>query len=437
MNKDILVTISNNLTKVFAGPLLLIFIPMYLTSTEQGYWYTFTSIAALSVFADLGFSTIVLQFAAHEFAYCKFDDKKELRGDSYHIWKLASFFRFTVKWLTRVISIVFPIIIIGGYLFLQQKQEGISWQLPWLIYSFASAIVFFNSALLSFFEGCDSVAVTQKCRMYITAITALTTLVVLYFGLGLYALAVSLVFSAIVGTTLIYKHFGKFAQYLWSKTKEKYYQWQKEFNALIWRYAVSWCSGYFIFQLFTPLAFQYHGAVFAGKIGISIAMWTAGFNIANSWLTAVTPKLNMLVSEKKWQQLDTIFNKSLVYSILTMLVGGCCFFMQWHFLAAKVWIFQRILSWQSMLLLFSSWLCQIYINGLALYLRSHKKEPMMPISLFSAFYVSITTLLCALYLEADYLFLGFLSSYIYGVPVTYYLYKKQKLEHQTNQNLGR
>ena len=184
LNKDFFATILSNLTKVFAGPLLLIFIPLYLTSTEQGYWYTFTSIAALSVFADLGFSTIVLQFAAHEFAYCKFDDKKNLIGDNYHIWKLASFFRFTIRWLTKVISVVFPIIIIGGYLFLQQKQEGINWQLPWVIYSFASAIVFFNSALLSFFEGCDSVAITQKCRMYITAITALMTLVVLYFGLG-------------------------------------------------------------------------------------------------------------------------------------------------------------------------------------------------------------------------------------------------------------
>ena len=430
LNKDFFATFVNNLTKVFAGPLLLIFIPLYLTPTEQGYWYTFTSIAALSVFADLGFSTIVLQFAAHEFAYCKFNEAKDLIGDAYHIWKLASFFRFTINWLVKVISIVFPVIIIGGYFFLQQKTEVLSWQLPWVIYSFASVIVFFNSALLSFFEGCDSVAVTQKCRMYITAITVLTTLVVLYFGLGLFALSFSLVLSAITGTTLIYINFGYFAKRLWNKTKEKCYKWQGEFNALIWRYAISWCSGYFIFQLFTPLAFKYHGAVFAGKIGISIAMWTAGFNIANSWLTAVTPRLNMLVSEKKWKQLDTTFNKSLLYSVMTMLAGGCSFFMIWHFLSDKEWLFQRILSWQSMLILFSCWLCQIYINGLALYLRSHKKEPMMPISLFSAFYVSITTLLCASYLQAEYLFLGFLSSYIYGVPVTYYLYKKQQLQHK-------
>ena len=432
LDKDFISTLLNNFSKVCTGPILLIFIPLYLTSTEQGYWYTFTSIAALSVFADLGFSTIVLQFAAHEFAYCKFDEEGELVGDSYHIWKLASFFRFTIKWLLKVISIVFPLIIIGGYIFLNQKDVNIAWQLPWLIYAFSSAFVFFNSSILSFFEGCDSVAITQKCRMYITLITSVTTLTVLYLELGLYALAFSLLLSALVGFCLMYMYFGKTAVFLWNHVKEKPYQWQGEFNSLIWRYAISWCSGYFIFQLFTPLAFQYHGAIFAGKIGISVAMWTAGFNIANSWLTAVTPKLNMLVSEEKWDALDSIFNKNIKCSMATILIGGAIFFVAWFLGKDSIWLFHRILPLNSMIMLFVCWGCQIYINGLALYLRSHKKEPMMPISLFSAVYVSITTLLCALYLPANYLFLGFLSSYIYGVPVTYYLYKKQKNQHKTN-----
>ena len=53
-----------------------------------------------------------------------------------------------------------------------------------------------------------------------------------------------------------------------------------------------------VFQLFTPMTFYFHGPVAAGKIGISIAMWTAGFNIAISWITAITPKMNMLIAEK-------------------------------------------------------------------------------------------------------------------------------------------
>lgn len=121
--KDLLSTLINQLWRVIAGPLVLLFIPLYLTSIEQGYWYTFSSIAALAVFADLGFSTISLQFAAHEFSRLKFNSNRTLVGDEISLWKLASFFRFSVRWLGRIIGIVFPLIVVGGYFFLIQNMK--------------------------------------------------------------------------------------------------------------------------------------------------------------------------------------------------------------------------------------------------------------------------------------------------------------------------
>lgn len=58
---------------------------------------------------------------------------------------------------------------------------------------------------------------------------------------------------------------------------------------------------------FTPLKF--HSPIFAGKVGLSIAAWTAGSNIALTWITAITPKINMLIAEHKWNDLDRIFHK--------------------------------------------------------------------------------------------------------------------------------
>ena len=80
-NSDFRASLINSLWRIVAGPVMLLFIPLFLTALEQGYWYTFTGIAALSIFADLGFTTIVLQFAAHEFAYLRFSDSRELLGD--------------------------------------------------------------------------------------------------------------------------------------------------------------------------------------------------------------------------------------------------------------------------------------------------------------------------------------------------------------------
>lgn len=429
MNRDTLATFYNSIIKVLSGPLLLLAIPAFLNQVEQGYWYTFTSIAALGVFADLGFSTIVLQFSAHEFAFCKFQEDGSVTGDELHFWKLASFFRFTVNWLTKVSIIVFPIIVVGGYFFLQEKGEQVNWLFPWFIYSYASAFFFLVSSILSFLEGCDSVAKTQKIRMVMTAISVCTMLLCLYLGQGLYALALAMLLSSCFGFAITSVCFYKFIQQLWKTEFLTYYNWKPEFYALIWRYAISWCSGYFIFQLFTPLAFKFHGPVFAGKIGISIAMWTAGFNIANSWLTAIVPRINMLIAENKWQELDFIFEKRLKNALMTMILGILGYFSVYFILKDSFQFFDRILEVKSMGLLGLCWLMQTYINGLAIYLRSHKKEPMMPVSLFSAFYVSITTYVCANCLSENFLFLGFFSSYFYGIPVAFYLYKIQKKQH--------
>lgn len=429
MNKDTLATFYNSIIKILSGPLLLLAIPTFLNQVEQGYWYTFTSIAALAVFADLGFATIVLQFSAHEFAFCKFQEDGAVVGEKEHFWRLTSFFHFTIGWLKKVSIIVFPIIILGGYFFLNEKGSMLNWKMPWLIYSCASTLFFMVSSILSFLEGCNSVAKTQKIRMMMTAVSVATMLLSLYFGFGLYALAFAMVLSSCIGIMATTLCFRKFVSQMLTADFSYLYDWKPEFYTLIWRYAISWGSGYFIFQLFTPLAFKFHGPVFAGLIGISVAMWSAGFNIANSWLTAIIPRINMLVAERKWQELDELFNNRLKKALLTMVLGICGYCTIYLMLKDSFHFFDRVLGLKSMVLLGLCWLMQTYINGLAVYLRSHKKEPMMLVSLFSAFYVAITTYLCAVFLPEDYLFLGFFSSYLYGVPVTYYIYKKQRREH--------
>src|SRR5271157_1679602 len=98
INKDFIATAFNQFWTVLSGPLLLILIPTFLSPEVQGYWFTFSSLIALSVFADLGFSFILLQFSAHEFAYLNFESNTSITGDESHLIHLASLFRFALKW---------------------------------------------------------------------------------------------------------------------------------------------------------------------------------------------------------------------------------------------------------------------------------------------------------------------------------------------------
>lgn len=232
--RDLLNTALNQIYRLLSGPMMLLFIPLFLTQEEQGYWYTFTSLAALAIFADLGFSTIILQFAAHEFAFLKFKDNGEIEGDYIHLRKLADFFRFSLKWLIIIVSIVFPLIILYGFYFINLKGNiNIAWKMPWLIYAFLSAIVFIYSSLLYFFEGCNSVAKVEFIRFKISVITSIMVLLGLFFEVKLYALSLSLLVSFLYGLYMLYKNFNIAMKQLWNISKVQYYSWKKEFFNLI------------------------------------------------------------------------------------------------------------------------------------------------------------------------------------------------------------
>lgn len=410
-DKDLVNTAINQLYRLISGPLMLLFIPLYLTQEEQGYWYTFSSVAALAVFADLGFSNIILQFAAHEFVFLKFKDDGTIYGDEVHLHKLADFFRFSVKWLCKVTLIVFPIIVIAGYIFINQKNnENINWVMPWFIYSISSALVFVNSSLLSFFEGCNSVAKVQRIRFKIAVLTNCVVLSGLFLKIKLFALALSLIASALVGIYLIYKNYKSLIIQLWKISSVMFYSWKKEFLSLIWRYALSWGSGYLIFQLFVPLTFTYYGSIEAGKIGFSISSWAAILSISNIWLVSKIPHINILVAESKWNNLIALLKNIFIKISVTYFCIGSTFLVCYFLFYQDIFLFKRLPIGIIMCVLFFCNFLQLTINFFATYLRAHKKEPMAWASVLQGVFVTISTYYIVNHYSINYLFSGYLVS---------------------------
>lgn len=410
-DKDLVNTAINQLYRLISGPLMLLFIPLYLTQEEQGYWYTFSSVAALAVFADLGFSNIILQFAAHEFVFLKFKDDGTIYGDEVHLHKLADFFRFSVKWLCKVTLIVFPIIVIAGYIFINQKNnENINWVMPWFIYSISSALVFVNSSLLSFFEGCNSVAKVQRIRFKIAVLTNCVVLSGLFLKIKLFALALSLIASALVGIYLIYKNYKSLIIQLWKISSVMFYSWKKEFLSLIWRYALSWGSGYLIFQLFAPLTFTYYGSIEAGKIGFSISSWAAILSISNIWLVSKIPHINILVAESKWNNLIALLKNIFIKISVTYFCIGSTFLVCYFLFYQDIFLFKRLPIGIIMCVLFFCNFLQLTINFFATYLRAHKKEPMAWASVLQGVFVTISTYYIVNHYSINYLFSGYLVS---------------------------
>lgn len=425
-NHDFRHTAINQLWRLFSGPALLILVPIYLSPEAQGYWYTFISMAALAVFADMGFSAVLLLFASHEFAHLSFNKQKKLIGTPEHISRLATLLTFAMRWAGAMAFVVFPAVLVIGYFILNGKTSLVNWQLPWLVYGAASVIVFLNSIALSFIEGCDSVGDIQKIRFHISVVSVLVTVVMLVCGANLYALAFSLLASALAGSSIILHRYKAMLGQLYDLAKSNSHPWFKEIMPLLWRFALSWISGYFVLSIFTPLSFNYHGAVQAGQVGFSMAICMAMFSIANIWITIITPKINMYAAHHNTVALDHAFKKGLSLAIATYALGMAALFSGLWLIDGQPLIDKRLLPTIPLLMVSTGWLMQLIVNAMAIYMRAYKKEPLVVVSVVNGVYVAITTLLAAKYLPFEYLFSGFTSAYVLVLPWVYWIFRSFK-----------
>jgi O-antigen/teichoic acid export membrane protein len=411
----------------------MLLIPLYLSPEQQGYWYLFGSLAALSIFADLGFSNIILQFSAHEYAFLHFIDTRLLDGEEIYLKKLGSFFRFTIKWISTICLIVFPIIYIIGIAFFIRDQVLRIYFLPWTLYAIGSLISFFNNSILSFIEGLNKIEIIQRIQFRVAILNTVFLIVILILGGNIYALAFGSLLSASSVFISIFGKFRKLLKQLLDISKKFTYSWKKEIVPLFIKYALSFSSGYFIFQIYTPLTHYFHGADYSGKVGITLSLVTAVFNMSNIWMYTIIPKMNMLISQKLWPDLDRLFIKRLLLSIGTYIFITLGVFV-FAALFGNFWIIPRVISrflpGIPLILLLICYFIQLLINSWALYLRGHKQEPYVIPSILSAVWIVITTFLLGKYLSSinfNWFFIGFLSSYIWLTPVAYVIYRKCKV----------
>jgi O-antigen/teichoic acid export membrane protein len=428
-HKDLFFTLLNQLWRLVSGPVILLLIPLFLSPEQQGYWFLFGSLSALSIFADLGFSNIILQFSAHEFACLCFLDNGFLAGEEKNLQKLGSFFRFVIKWISSICAVVFPIIYAIGIVFFIRDDVLAVYLLPWTLYAIGTLINFFNNSILSFIEGLNRIESIQKIRLGVAIINTAIVAFGLSLGGNIYARAFGMLLSTSAVFISIFGSFRRVLTQLLILSKGFVYSWRKEVLPLFIKYALSFSSGYFIFYIYTPLMHFFHGPIHSGKVGITITLVMAVFNMSNIWMYTITPKMNILISQKLWNNLDNLFRKRLSLSLGTYILISIGLFL---FLAlfGNFWIIPRItirfLSVTSVIMLLVCYFLQLFINSWALYLRGHKQEPYMVPSVLSAIWIAIVTCLAGRFLSPAWFFFGFLTSYVWFMPSCYIIYRTRK-----------
>jgi len=185
--------------------------------------------------------------------------------------------------------------------------------------------------------------------------------------------------------------------------------WKVEIWPFQWKVALSWLSGYFIFQLFTPVLFAYHGAAEAGKMGVSFSIANALMGIAMAWMNTQAPKFGTLISRRDYCNLDHIFVVTLTRSLAVLALLAMIFCVVDYFAHFKnIQYSNRLLDPLPFALLMLATTLNYVTFAQSAYLRAHKQEPFLAISLISAGLIAVLTIT----LGREYGALGIMSGYL-------------------------
>jgi len=387
-----------------AGLVTVALIARFLSSVEQGYYYTFGSLVALQIVFELGFSFVILQVASHERADLSISSEYEISGNPLSHSRLASVIQKSVRWYSVAALLMTATLLPAGlYFFYRHSHSGstVHWQLPWCSAALMAALNFQLDPLLSFFEGCGYVAEIARLRVVQSVLGSVLAWAALTTRHGLYAPSMMLLGMAAGSLVWLFGKRTLLSGLLKYHTGENRVRWNEEVWPFQWRIAVSWFCGYFLFWIFNPVLFAFRGPVEAGQMGMSLSLANAIQAIALSWVSTKSAPFGNLIARKEFQQLDITFFQALRQSSGVSVVGallawlGCFYLNLQHFSFAN-----RLLDPFTLGILLLYMIVNVVIGSEAYYLRAHKHEVFFVNSLIGAAAVTLCTFVFARYYGA-------------------------------------
>lgn len=383
IDKAIFYTALGVVWSAISGVLGIFFIVSFLTLSQQGYWYTFLSLGALATLAELGFTTIITQFISHEYAHLK-EKNGKLFGDAKRIDRTISLIKFSFKFYVIVTIVAFILLSILGVIFLMYTTTEYFILMAWIFYSFTGAFVLLVSLFGAVLKGFNKVDTAQKIITIATFFSNVAMWGALYMGLSVWALGVGGIVNIVLSLLLFFFSSRPLWNQIFRSKVSGQYNWFKETIPLQWRYAISWTAGYFIFQFIVPVAMIYVGADMAGKLGLSFTIVRSVQAMANSWGVTKIPQFNMLVAKKNRSELDNLLNTIQKQSLSVYAAGTIATILIFIFIFPLINWSDRVLPLSEIIIILIAEGIHLIVFNWAYYLRSHKQEPYMKISVFSA-----------------------------------------------------
>ena len=385
--------VSGLLVKLIQGiasPVSAVLTLHYFNPEMQGYYYTFSSLLALQLFLELGLSTIITTFAAHEWSLLSFDREGRPVGEAGALARLSALAKKTLRWYSIAAGFLAVALICAGTWFfgLHSQSESVEWQNPWIALSLLSAINFLLIPGWALLQGCGQIAVVNSLRIVEVICRSAVLWGAIVAGAALWSTVAAAMASIIVAIAFFLFRYRAFFSTLLETKLASTFDWKSEVAPVQWRIAASWICGYFIFYLFTPVTFYFLGPVEAGQMGMTWALVSSLAGLATTWFQVRSPSFGGLVAQREFGKLDVLAIRTAATSILVCVVlSGIAIAGLLILNIYRPGIAGRFLPLSAVtIFLIAESLHQIPIAQ-ATYLRAFKKEPFLSVSVSTAIIV--------------------------------------------------
>jgi O-antigen/teichoic acid export membrane protein len=436
LDKAVLYGVLGKVWSILIGPVTALLIATHFSPALQGYYYTFSTILALQIFVELGLGIVTQQFASHEWSELRINESGEIEGNSESLSRLISISKISSKWFLYGGLIVGFGLMAGGYLFFSSAPtKEINWQYPWIFLSLLTGVSILFVPFWSLLEGCNQVKNLYGFRLLLALISGVATWICIFFGIGIWTAVIGTGVSILLSFCFIrFKYWTFFRRLLFESTTGPRVEWGKDMLPMQWRIAISWISGYFSFYLFTPVLFKYQGPEIAGRFGMTWNIIAALGSISGAWLTPRVPKFAMLAAKGNYQELDRIFWR--VVKIIFFLILGLSFLaaltvylLPFLHLTIADRLSSRLIPLFPLCILLVAQVLQVTSTPFSSYMRAHKKEPLMYLSLLNGFLVACVVLFFGKYYSINEIALGYLAINAVIIPTCIYIWYKFRKEH--------
>ena len=434
IDKAIGYSVVTRLIQALGGLVSLFFIALTLDINEQGFYYTFGSIIGIQLFFELGVTSIIVQFVAHETAHLTWDSKTKLVGKTEHLSRLSSVLQLCVKYFTILAFFLFVSLQICGYIFFKTfNSEGfyVSWEYPWFLLVLSTSLLFIINPIIAFIEGLGKVKEVAILRFYQQLIYLPSLILVLMLGGKLWALGIASFLSFVfLMSAIVFSKYRIMLLNIYNSINKWRINYMKEIFPFQWKIALSWISGYLIFQLFNPVLFATEGSKVAGQMGMTLVALNGISSISFSWINTKVPLFSRLIAKNNFIELDNIFSKTIKQLSMINLILALSFIsfilLSGYF---KLSIADRFLDISLIIILGIASFFNQYVFAWAAYLRSHKKEPFLINSIVLGILISISVLISAYYYGVIAVVISYSAITLFvGVPWAYYIFQNKKRE---------